>query len=52
MRLALLSYLACPECGSDLDCAAGEHAGDEVVTGTLECAACARVFPIANGVPA
>lgn len=54
MKLALLSYLACPVCGGDLKFAALEsypRHGTEVEDGTMSCKDCARVYPITDGIP-
>lgn len=47
MRRALLSLLACPDCGSDVD---GDFA-DELEEGELTCGGCRRRFPVHQGVP-
>jgi SAM-dependent methyltransferase len=47
MKRALLDYLACPDCGGDIE-------GDfqlELENGELSCADCRRRFPVAQGVP-
>ena len=57
MKLELLRYLACPDCGSALDCAAARSealapgAPPEVLEGTLRCRRCAAAFPVRAGVP-
>jgi SAM-dependent methyltransferase len=47
MRRALLSVLACPDCGGELD---GDFES-ELEEGHLLCADCGREFPVAHGVP-
>lgn len=53
MKEKLLQHLACPqECGGEIRLSAvAAREGAEVITGELECAACARPFPIQRGVP-
>ena len=52
MRLKLLEVLACPKCTGELSCVPEEtSATGEIETGSLECAACGRKFPIDAGVP-
>ncbi|HET7875325.1 MAG TPA: methyltransferase domain-containing protein [Methylomirabilota bacterium] len=51
MKTSLLEYLACPRCRGALRCDALRADGDEVLEGTLGCAACAAAFPIRGGIP-
>ena len=51
MRDRLLGYLACPACQGDLDMKVRRRAGDHVMDGTLDCAACGATYAIRNGVP-
>jgi SAM-dependent methyltransferase len=52
MRLKLLEVLACPKCTGELSCVPAETtATGEIETGSLECVACGRKFPIDSGVP-
>lgn len=52
MKLKLLEYLACPSCEGEIrlnDTSVNE--GNEILEGTLSCAACGKQFPIVRGVP-
>jgi SAM-dependent methyltransferase len=51
MRRNLLDILACPRCHGRLSCAATSEPDGEIIAGTLDCARCARSFPIVNGIP-
>jgi SAM-dependent methyltransferase len=51
VRERLLDYLACPACGEDLNLSADARDGDHVMTGSLDCAACDKNYPIRAGVP-
>ncbi len=51
MRRNLLDILACPRCHGRLSCAATSEASGQIIAGTLDCAQCARSFPIVNGIP-
>lgn len=52
MRLKLLEVLGCPKCGDGLNCTAqAQEADGEIVTGTLDCAACGETYPIESGIP-
>src|SRR5437899_3245582 len=51
MKRRVLDLVVCPICFSQLTCRADELAGDEIVSGTLQCAGCAATFPIRRGVP-
>jgi SAM-dependent methyltransferase len=48
---SLLDYIACPECGNDLDLTVEAADGSEVMDGTLVCNDCGKAFPIIRGVP-
>jgi 2-polyprenyl-3-methyl-5-hydroxy-6-metoxy-1,4-benzoquinol methylase/uncharacterized protein YbaR (Trm112 family) len=52
MHPKLLDLLVCPRCHSDLRCApeTTDDAGG-IVTGTLDCPACAESYPIEGGIP-
>jgi SAM-dependent methyltransferase len=52
MKLRLLQYLACPDCGGEIELLSTvkEEAG-EVLEGDLCCRSCARHFPVVRGVP-
>ena len=51
MRRNLLDILACPCCRGRLTCGATSEDDGGIVSGTLDCAHCARSFPIVNGIP-
>ncbi|NJD08966.1 MAG: methyltransferase domain-containing protein [Gemmatimonadetes bacterium] len=51
MKPAALEYLACPDCGGDLELAVTVAEDAEVITGSLACPPCARQWPIHGGVP-
>jgi len=53
MYLSALDFLACPRCENDQTFAleVAEQAGDDVITGSLDCPACCAHFPILGGVP-
>lgn len=51
MRQELMDILACPVCKGALTLTAVMTEGDEVITGTLHCAACNEDYPIAEGIP-
>jgi uncharacterized protein YbaR (Trm112 family) len=47
----LLEVLRCPVCRGELRLVAGRTEGDEILEGTLSCAACQVDYPIADGIP-
>jgi SAM-dependent methyltransferase len=52
MFLEFLTVLACPGCKRELRCdAAAKSSDDEVMEGVLQCAGCARIYPITGGIP-
>jgi SAM-dependent methyltransferase len=58
VRLGVLEHLACPRCGGAplaLQASASERAlgeaGEHVLEGALDCAACGTSYPITNGIP-
>lgn len=54
MKQKLLPYLACPACGGEirlLSVARRDEDDGEILEGDLDCASCARHFPIVRGVP-
>jgi uncharacterized protein YbaR (Trm112 family) len=51
MNPSLLSYLACPACGSDLELDSGGLEDGEITTGELRCGRCSGTFPIIRGIP-
>jgi SAM-dependent methyltransferase len=51
MRQELLDYIACPECGGDLEGAFETWEGNEAMDGVLVCAECSDRYPVVRGVP-
>jgi SAM-dependent methyltransferase len=51
MRPGLAARLCCPSCRSALTLQATDESEGAIVTGSLRCAGCTRVFPILSGVP-
>ena len=51
MKLSALDVLRCPACRATLEPTVAEKSGDEVITGSLRCVACAVSFPVLKGVP-
>ena len=51
MKPALVDYLACPDCRSDLEGEFGAASEGEIDSGALRCTGCRRAFPIVRGVP-
>ena len=51
MKPALLEYLLCPACRSELRLSATATEGSEVIEGRLDCDSCGSVFWIVDGVP-
>jgi SAM-dependent methyltransferase len=52
MKRTLLNYLACPVCAGDIKLnSVSAEEGIEVLAGELQCASCAKTFPIVRGIP-
>jgi len=51
MRRDLMDILACPVCKGPLTLTIVAVDADEVITGTLQCAACNEDYPIEDGIP-
>jgi SAM-dependent methyltransferase/uncharacterized protein YbaR (Trm112 family) len=51
MHRSLLDYLACPGCGTELECADEVVEEGRIDSGILRCCGCGRTFPVVNGVP-
>ena len=51
MKKELMEILACPVCKGELELRAKAEEGDEVVEGSLECAACPESYPITDSIP-
>ena len=50
MKKDLMQILACPVCKGDLELQIESEDGDDVVTGTLKCAACNESYPIEDSI--
>ena len=51
MKKDLMDILACPVCKGALVLHSEREEGDEVITGSLECAACNESYPIEESTP-
>ena len=51
MKKDLMEILACPVCKGKLELNSEEEEGDEVLTGSLFCAACNESYPIEDTIP-
>jgi len=51
MRKSLMEILCCPVCKGELSLTVNEESGEEVLEGTLRCAACSVDYPINEGIP-
>ncbi|MCK5447483.1 MAG: methyltransferase domain-containing protein [Gemmatimonadetes bacterium] len=51
MKDRLLEYLACPDCGGDLDVSGCHREGAEIMRGRLVCLSCDVRYEIVRGVP-
>lgn len=51
MKRDLMEILACPVCKGDLTLTATREDGDEIVEGSLRCAACDETYPIEDAIP-
>jgi SAM-dependent methyltransferase/uncharacterized protein YbaR (Trm112 family) len=52
MRAWLHAFLACQECSGELSVAeSAARQGDDLITGTVACAACELTWPVLGGVP-
>jgi len=51
MRKSLMEILCCPVCKGELELTVTEESGEEVLEGTLRCAACSVDYPISEGIP-
>src|SRR5439155_8882422 len=51
MKSSALNVIVCPACKNELTLHVQSKEGDEVLEGTLACAACASAYPITRGVP-
>ncbi len=46
-----MEILCCPVCKGELSLTVTEESGEEVLEGTLRCAACSVDYPISEGIP-
>ena len=51
MREEALNYLVCPDCHSALACEATEREDHEIISGSLCCTGCEKVYPVSRGIP-
>jgi uncharacterized protein YbaR (Trm112 family) len=51
MRKDLMDILACPMCKGELQLTVDEENEQEVLRGSLFCAACTETYPIDDGIP-
>ena len=51
MKKDLMEILVCPVCKGELELRVEEEDGDEVVAGSLFCAACDESYPIEGTIP-
>ena len=46
-----MEILACPVCKGELTLTVGKEDGEEIVSGSLHCAACNETYPIQDAIP-
>ena len=51
MKRDLMEILACPVCKGPLELHVDEENEEEIVTGSLGCAACSETYPIVDTIP-
>lgn len=51
MKLRMMDILVCPVCKGELELTVEEQQDDEVVRGSLYCARCRQLYPIADAIP-
>ena len=51
MKKDLMEILACPVCKGTLELRVEAEEGDEVITGSLFCAACDESYPVEDTIP-
>ncbi len=51
MKKDLMEILVCPVCKGELRLGVDVEEGDEVITGSLYCAACDESYPIIDTIP-
>lgn len=51
MRKEMMEILVCPVCKGNLTLSIAKEEGDEVIEGSLYCAACNETYPIQDAIP-
>ncbi len=51
MRHDLMEILACPVCKGELTLTVDREDDEEIIEGSLQCAACDETYPISEGIP-
>lgn len=51
MRHDLMEILACPVCKGELTLTVEQEDGEEIIEGSLHCAACDETYPISEDIP-
>ena len=51
MKKDLMQILACPVCKGELELRVESEEGDDVIIGSLHCAACNELYPIEESIP-
>ena len=51
MKQDLMEILVCPLCKGELTLKVDSRNGDEIVSGSLRCAACSETYPIEDTIP-
>jgi len=51
MHQRFLDLLRCPACGGAVELGHATREGEDIVAGTLTCAACGATYPIRDGIP-
>ena len=51
MRRELMEILACPVCKGGLTLTVEKEEAEEIITGSLHCAACNETYPIEDSIP-
>jgi uncharacterized protein YbaR (Trm112 family) len=51
MKHELMEILCCPKCKGDLKLKVDKEEGEEIVTGSLNCARCEITYPIEDTIP-
>ena len=51
MKRELMEILVCPVCKGDLELRVETEDSEEIITGSLNCAACNETYPIDDAIP-